>query len=136
MLCRIMRTAKVANKCERGKTKAEEVACGLFLGAVQYQTKLDDTLKEAGRMLGMESMVMGRKGTLCPTARLRIAFSGLRHKQEAKNSGIAKTTVAYLRKSAAKAYIQTQCFVVKDVSKFLMIQMSTLVMQLDLWLES
>ena len=70
------------------------------------ETKNHDILKEAGSMLGMESMVKGRKGILCPTARLRIAVSGLRHKQEARNS----RTVAYTRKSAAKAYIQAQCF--------------------------
>ena len=77
----------------------------------------------------------GTEGDMCPTARLRIAFSG---QQEAKNSGIAKTTVAETRKSAAKAYIQAQCFLAKDcpkdarqiydVLKLLVIQISTVVL--------
>lgn len=117
MLCKLMRCARANSKCQKAEADAKQIACGLFLGAINNATKIDDTLKEAGKMLGMGSIVKGRKGDMCPTARLRIAFSGLRHKQEARNSGIAKTTVAYTRKSAAKAYIQAQCFLAKDCPK-------------------
>lgn len=105
-MLKIARDAKQIKQLKRKQQRLLATVQDVVGWARNRENKVDD-IKKMAKKAGL-APVLGRSGTLLTPAQLRIAFSGASQKHEAKTSGVAKSTVAYLRKAVAESYLEAQ----------------------------